>query len=79
MANSFLRKDDSIGCKSPLLKHVVSFRRYVYMILQDNLDELDLALNFRQDELIMLFFVTTNNMKCFFLRGDGSFDPRLSR
>lgn len=23
-----------IGCKSPLLKHIVSFRRYVYMVLQ---------------------------------------------
>ncbi len=54
-----------IGCKSPLLKHVVSFRRYVYMILQDNLDELDLALNFRQDEFNYVIFVTTNNMKCF--------------
>ncbi len=30
-----------IGCL--LLKHVVSFRRYVYMILKDNLDDLDLA------------------------------------
>lgn len=54
-----------IGCKSPLLKHVVSFRRYVYMILQDNLDDLDLALNFRQDEFNYVIFVTTNSMKCF--------------
>lgn len=54
-----------IGCKSPLLKHVVSFRRYVYMVLQDNLDELDLALIFRQDEFNYVIFVTTNNMKCF--------------
>ncbi len=54
-----------IGCKSPLLKHVVSFRRYVYMILKDNLDDLDLALNFRQEEFNYVIFVTTNNMKCF--------------
>lgn len=54
-----------IGCKSPLLKHVVSFRRYAYMILQDNLDELDVALNFRQDEFNYVIFVTTNSMKCF--------------
>ncbi len=52
-----------IGCKSPLLKHVVSFRRYVYMILKDNLDDLDL--NFRQEEFNYIIFVTTNNMKCF--------------
>lgn len=54
-----------IGCKSPLLKHVVSFRRYVYMILQDNLDDLDLSLNFRHDEFNYVIFVTTNGMRCF--------------
>lgn len=54
-----------IGCKSPLLKHIVSFRRYVYMVLQDNLDELDLSLNFRHDDFNYVIFATTNTMKCF--------------
>lgn len=54
-----------IGTKSPLLKHVVSFRRYVYMILQDNIDELDLSLSFRHEEFNYVIFATTNNMKCF--------------
>lgn len=54
-----------IGCKSPLLKHIVSFRRYVYMVLQDNLDELDLSLNFRHDEFNYVIFATTNTMKCY--------------
>lgn len=54
-----------IGCKSPLLKHIVSFRRYVYMVLQDNLDDLDLSLNFRHDEFNYVIFATTNTMKCF--------------
>lgn len=54
-----------IGTKSPLLKHVVSFRRYVYMILQEHLDELDLSLNFRHEDFNYVIFATTNNMKCF--------------
>lgn len=54
-----------IGTKSPFLKHVVSFRCYVYMILQDNIDELDLSLNFRHENFNYVIFATTNNMKCF--------------
>ncbi len=60
-----------IGTKSPLLKHVVSFRRYVYMILQEHLDELDLSLNFRHEDFNYVIFVTTNNMKCFNCGGFG--------
>lgn len=37
-----------IGCESPLLKHIVSFRRFAFMIIKDD-GELDLALNFRVD------------------------------
>ncbi len=33
----------AIGSKYSLLKHVESFRRYVYMILKDNTEELDLT------------------------------------
>ncbi|KAG1925169.1 uncharacterized protein LOC120491255 isoform X2 [Pimephales promelas] len=54
-----------IGTKSPLLKHVVSFRNYVYMILQDNVEELDLSFNFRHEDFNYVIFATTNNMKCF--------------
>ncbi|KAL7890940.1 hypothetical protein AOLI_G00004160 [Acnodon oligacanthus] len=28
-----------LGCKSPLLKHVVCFRRQIYMILENGIDE----------------------------------------
>ncbi len=35
-----------IGTTSPLLKHVVSFRRFVYMTLKDS-EELDLTFNIR--------------------------------
>jgi len=54
-----------IGTKSPLLKHVVSFRRYVYMILQDNIEELDLSFYFHHKDFYYVFFATTNIMKCF--------------
>lgn len=46
-----------IGCKSPLLKHVVSFRRFVFMVLKDNKEELD----FENHKNVI--FVTTS-MKC---------------
>nr|BAC82608.1 gag-like protein [Danio rerio] len=60
-----------IGTKSPLLKHVVSFRRYVYMVLQEHLDELDLSLNFRHEDFNYVIFATTNNVKCFNCGGYG--------
>lgn len=53
-----------IGCKSPLLKHVVSFRRFVFMVLKDNREELDLTFNFKHDEFNYAIFATTNNMRC---------------
>ncbi|TWW59269.1 Transposon TX1 uncharacterized 149 kDa protein ORF 2 [Takifugu flavidus] len=36
-----------LGCKSPLLRHVMSFRRQVSMVLNSNKKELNLALCFR--------------------------------
>ncbi len=53
-----------IGCKSPLLKHVVSFRRFVFMVLKDNNEELDLTFNFKHGEFNYAIFATTNNMRC---------------
>lgn len=54
-----------IGSKSSLLKHVVSFRRYVYIVLKDNVEELDLTLNFRHEEFNYVIYATTNTMRCF--------------
>ncbi len=45
-------KKITIGCESPLLKHIVSFRRFAFMIVKDDA-ELDLALNFRVDDFNM--------------------------
>lgn len=58
-----------IGGASPLLKHVVSFRRSVYMIVNNDAD-LDLALNFRVDDFDYVVFITTDKIKCF---GCGNF------
>lgn len=62
-----------IGSKSPHLKHVMSFRRTVYMILKDNADELDVTLNFRFDDFNYVIYVTTNVMKCFGCGENGHF------
>lgn len=50
---------------APLLKHVVSFRRFVYMILKDNKDELDLTMNVTVDNFNYVIYATTSVMKCF--------------
>ncbi|KAL6483799.1 hypothetical protein MHYP_G00086710 [Metynnis hypsauchen] len=60
-----------LGCKSPLLKHVVSFRRHVFMILKDNADELNASFKFRIDNFDYTVFATTETMKCFGCGGDG--------
>lgn len=53
-----------IGCKSALLKHVLSFRRFVFMILKED-EELDLSLRFKIDGCDYIFYATTEKMKCF--------------
>lgn len=53
------------GCKSPLLKHVVCFRRQVYMVLKKDADELNVAFKFRVDGFDYVVFVTSEIMKCF--------------
>lgn len=64
-----------ISTESPLLKHVVFFRRYVYMILQEHFDELDLSLNFRHEDFYVIV-ATTNNIKCFNCGGIGHLIPK---
>lgn len=54
-----------LGCKSPLLKHVVSFRRQVYMVLKSNLEDLNIVLKFRIDSFDYVIFATTESLKCF--------------
>ncbi len=53
-----------ISMTSPLLKHIVSFRRSACMIVQDN-EELDLSLSFRVDDFDYIIFVTAAKTKYF--------------
>ncbi|TWW59271.1 Transposon TX1 uncharacterized 82 kDa protein ORF 1 [Takifugu flavidus] len=53
------------GCKSLLLRHFVSFRRQVSMVLSHNKEELNLALCFRVDEFDYIVYGTTDSLKCF--------------
>ena len=59
------------GCKAPELKHVVSHRRLLYMILNDR--TLDLKVNFKLsvDGFEYTLFATTESMKCFGCGGEG--------
>ena len=54
-----------LGCKSPHLKHVVSFRRQVFMILKNNTEELNLMLKFRVDDFDYIVYASSERMKCF--------------
>uniref|UniRef100_A0A674NZQ4 CCHC-type domain-containing protein n=1 Tax=Takifugu rubripes TaxID=31033 RepID=A0A674NZQ4_TAKRU len=54
-----------LGVKSPLLRHVVSFRRHVVMVFNNNEKELKLALCFRVDGFDYTVYVTTESQKCF--------------
>lgn len=56
----------AIPTNSPLLRHVVSFRRFVYMVLSDNnVSELDLTLNVTVEGFSYPIYVSSSLMKCF--------------
>ncbi|KAM4579169.1 uncharacterized protein V3H82_008444 [Fundulus diaphanus] len=59
------------GCKSPLLKHVVSHRRQLYMILNKRDEELNLCFKVKIDDFDYVLFATSSNMKCFGCGGEG--------
>lgn len=54
-----LRRWIPLGCKSPLLRHVVS------MVLSNNNEELNLALCFRVDEFDYTVYDKTDSLKSF--------------
>ncbi|ROL49802.1 hypothetical protein DPX16_13467 [Anabarilius grahami] len=60
----------TLNCKSAQLKHVVTFRRQVYMIL-NNGQELNLVLKFKIDDCDYVMYVTSETMKCFKCHQDG--------
>lgn len=60
-----------LGCKPPLLKHVVSFRRQVFMILKKGDEELSLAFRFRIDDFDYTVHVTSDTLRCFGCGAEG--------
>lgn len=52
-----------VTTRSPLLKHVVSFRRQFHM--KNDTEELNIALKFRIEGSDYVIFATTEMMKCF--------------
>lgn len=59
------------GCKSAKLKHVVSFRRQVFMILKNDIEELSIVMKFKVDGFDYTIFATTETMKCFGCNQEG--------
>ncbi|KAL2102320.1 hypothetical protein ACEWY4_001488 [Coilia grayii] len=55
----------AISTSSPQLKHVVSFRRFVYMTLNSSHKDLDLTLNVTVDGFVYPIYVSSCLMKCF--------------
>ena len=56
----------SLGCKSTLLKHVVSFRRQVYMVLDNGEEELNLTIKLNVDGFEYTVYATTDALlRCF--------------
>ncbi|KAF7643196.1 hypothetical protein LDENG_00243640 [Lucifuga dentata] len=55
------------GCKLPRLKHVMSFRRQVFMVLNDLKQDLKIAMKFHEsvDGFDHTIFASSESMKCF--------------
>ena len=53
-----------IYSRSPHLKHVMSFRRHVFMVLKKSEEELNLVFSFKIEDYNYTVHVTSGNMKC---------------
>ena len=53
-----------LGCKPPHLRHVVSFRRQVFMVL-NNTEEFNWMLKFTVEDFDDTVYVSSERMKCF--------------
>lgn len=66
-----LVKTVPLGCKSPLLQHVVCHRRHEFMVLKDNSADLNLSFSFRIDDFKYMVFATSETMKRFGCGAEG--------
>ncbi|TWW73338.1 Transposon TX1 uncharacterized 82 kDa protein ORF 1 [Takifugu flavidus] len=53
------------GYRSPLLRHVVSHRRQVHMILNNKVEEFNYRFVVRVDDFDYILFATSSALKCF--------------
>ncbi len=58
-------KTISLGCKHPSLRHVVSFRRQVFMMLESNDNILDINFRVKHEGGSYMVYVTTGSVRCF--------------
>ncbi|MGL5100975.1 MAG: hypothetical protein ACRC6N_00005, partial [Plesiomonas sp.] len=66
-------KKIGMGTSSELLQHVVSFRRFTYMVLNSCNTELERTLTFKIEGFDYTIYVSTQSMKCFSCGKPGHF------
>lgn len=54
-----------LGCKNADLKHVLSFRRQIYMFLSSNSQSLDISFRVRHGESSYVIYASSENLRCF--------------
>ncbi len=55
----------SLRCKNPALKHVVSFRRHVFMFLNSPEKVLDVSFRVKDGDSSYMIFASTESLRCF--------------
>lgn len=55
----------SLGCKNPSLKHVMSFRRQVYMFLESPDRTLNVSFRIKYEGGSYMIYATTGSLRCF--------------
>lgn len=58
-------KEISLGCKNAALKHVLSFRRHVYMFLSSPAKTLDVSFRVSHGEGSYMVYASTETLRCF--------------
>ncbi|KAF0039204.1 hypothetical protein F2P81_009688 [Scophthalmus maximus] len=69
----------SSGYKSPLLRHVVSHRRQLYMILNNRKEEFNCRFQVKIDNFEYMIFATSSFMQCLGCGGGGSCTQDMSQ
>ena len=58
-------KEIPLGCKNAALKHVLSFRRHVYMFLSSPTKTLDVSFRISHGESAYMVYASTETLRCF--------------